>query len=164
MEKSGVPYFSLDYLMMGVAKGFPWLGVDPNDDELAIADLLWPIVEPMAVAMVENGCSYLIEGVQLCPKHMLALLQRFEDQVRCCFVGFAEMDTIEKFREIRRFGGGPDDWLSDHDDTELIREINRQKALSIRLRAECAKYGLVYIECARERQETVRQVVDYLLS
>jgi hypothetical protein len=32
-HKTGISYFSLDFLMMGVASGVPQLQVDPEDDE-----------------------------------------------------------------------------------------------------------------------------------
>ena len=38
LAEMGIPTFSLDYLMMGFARGLPALGVDPEDDEFAVGD------------------------------------------------------------------------------------------------------------------------------
>jgi hypothetical protein len=160
--ETGIPFFSLDFLMMGFANGLPEIGVDPEDDEWNIAGLLWPVVKPMAIAMVEEEIDYLIEGVQLRPKHAWELCEELGGQIRPCFVGFADMNARSKFQEIRRFGGGPDDWLRDFDDQGLLREIERLRAISERLRDECRTYALRYFEARGDLQHTADVVVQYL--
>ena len=162
LAETGIPYFCLDYLMMGIANGLPAQGVDPDDDELQVGVLLWPIVESMAVAMLENAEDYLLEGVQLNPRHVRTLCNKFPGQVRACFVGYAEVDARAKFREIRRYGGGLDDWLREYDDQRTLREVERLKALSQTLQDECDKYALKYIETAPNLAQTVEAVVRYL--
>ncbi len=163
LAQTGIPFFCLDYLMMGFANGLPEAGVDPDDDELHVADRLWPILKPMATALVEDKVEYLIEGVQLRPRHVWELGQNLRGHVRACFVGFAGMDTTTKFQEMRRFGGGPDDWLRDYDDEAVRAEIERLKAFSAHLKEECRKYGLKYVEISTDLQETVDRVVQYLV-
>jgi hypothetical protein len=98
MAETGVPYFPLDCLMMGVAQGLPSLGVDPEDDELRIVDLLWPLVRPIATTFVEEQIDYLLEGAQLAPRHAWELGQALPGAVRACFLGFADVDTRAKLR------------------------------------------------------------------
>lgn len=43
--ETGIPYFGLDYLKMGIARGLPEYGVDPNGGDLIIAKQLWPVVK-----------------------------------------------------------------------------------------------------------------------
>jgi hypothetical protein len=162
VQETGIPCFSLDFLMMGFARGLPEYGVDPEDDEWTVAELLWPVVKGMAATVVEEQVDYLMEGVQLQPKHVWELCEELGGEVRSCFVGFAELGTMTKFQELRAFGGGPDDWLWDLGDRELLREIERLRAFSTRLRNECSKYGLKYFEATGDLQRTVDAVVQYL--
>jgi hypothetical protein len=162
LAETGIPFFPLDCLMMGFARGLPELGVDPEDDELRVADLLWSVVKPMAVTFVEEGIDYLIEGVQVRPRHAWQLRQALPGQVRACFLGFAEADVEAKLSQIQRFGGGLDDWLRDYDDACLRHEVKRLKALSRRIRAECEEYDVPYVEVSTDLQDTVETVVAYL--
>ncbi len=163
LAQSGIPFFSLDFLMMGFANGLPAYGVDPEADELLIGELLWPVVQSMARAMVEEEIDYLLEGVQLPPPRVAALGAELPGQVRACFVGLAEADTRLKFQEIRRFGGGVDDWLRAATDQEVVQEIERLKALSRRIKEVCRQHGLPYFEMSGDLPGMVEKVVQYLL-
>ncbi len=159
LKERGVPFFCLDWLMMGFARGLPAFGVDPEDDELHVGHLLWPVVHPMALTLLEDEEDYLIEGVQLHPQQVDALRQEWGDQVRACFVGYADMDSRAKLSHIRAYGGGPDDWLRDYDDQQLLATIERLKALSRTLRDECARWGMPYVETGIDLQPAIDSVV-----
>jgi hypothetical protein len=161
LREMGTPFFCLDYLMMGFTNGLPDSGVDPEDDELQVGKLLWPVVKAMATAMLENGENYLLEGVQLNPHHVYDLSRQFPAQVRACFVGYADLAVTEKLRQLREFSGGTNDWLSSYDDLQLSETILRLKALSAHIRSECAHYGLYYLETTTDLAQTVEQVVHY---
>lgn len=162
LQTMRISWFCLDILMMGFARGLPASGVDPNDDELAVADVLWPVVRSMAETLLENRVNYLIEGVQLRPQHVWALSQRFGDAVRPCFIGYADVDIAGKFVEIRRYGGTPDDWLYELDDQSVLRELKRQKRLSAYLKEECGQYKIPYFENSANRDDAVAAVLAYL--
>ena len=172
LSETGIPYFCLDYLVMGFANGLPEHGVDPEDDERGGGRLLWPVVKPLATALVEDGIDYMIEGAQLLPEHAWVLTeeltdqvltdQALTDQVRSCFVGFAEVDIGAKLREIRRFRGTPDDWLREFDDGKAREEIERLKGFSRHVKLECSKYGLAYFEASTDVYTTAEAVVQYL--
>ena len=55
VSKTGIPCFGLDYLKMGLARGLPEYGVDPNKDDLVTAKQLWPIVRGMAMTYVQRA-------------------------------------------------------------------------------------------------------------
>ena len=161
LARTGIPFFSLDFLMMGFANGLPAYGLDPEDDELLVAAQLWPVVRSMATAMVEEEVDYLVEGVQLHPRQVGEFREEFAEHVRACFVGFAEADTRAKLREIRRFGGGPDDWLRHYSDEQLLQEVERLTALSLRIREACHQCGLKYVEVSDDVSSTVGKVIDH---
>ena len=41
LQRTGIPYFSLDFLMMGFANGLPEYDIDPDADELSAAEQLF---------------------------------------------------------------------------------------------------------------------------
>ena len=161
LSKTGIPFFSLDFLMMGFANGLPEYGVDPEADELLVAEQLWPVVRAMATAMVEDEVDYLLEGVQLHPRHTWELCEEFAGYVRACFIGLAQVDTLTKLREIRRFGSGADDWLRHYPDEHVIQEIERLKELSVRIKNTCQQHGLKYVEASNDLSGTVAEVIHY---
>jgi hypothetical protein len=166
LSEGGVPFFPLDYLMMGVARGLPEVGVDPTDDEFKVGELLWPIVKGMASqALVEPKNDYLMEGAQLRPRHAWELSEELPGRIRACFLGFAEIDTMEKLRQIRHFSGGEANRYDDFarwDDQGTISEIERLKAFSARLRAECYEYAMTYVEVSTDLANTADTVIRYL--
>ncbi|HRJ45557.1 MAG: hypothetical protein KJZ86_08590 [Caldilineaceae bacterium] len=163
LAETGVPFFCLDYLMMGVASGLPESGVDPDDgDELRVAERLWPMVNPMATAMLENGETYLLEGVQMLPQYAGELSERWPGQVRSCFLGYAEIELQVKLGQLREFEGGTNDWMSDFDDEQMCQSIEYFKTLSAFVRDECARYNLLYIETAADFPASVERAVAHL--
>lgn len=162
LAQTGIPFFALDYLMMGCSNGAPLLGVDPNEGDQQTAAKLAPIIKAMATAMLENGETYLLEGVQLQPQVAAELSHQFPDQVRTAFVGYAEIDPLTKAQQIRQFDGGNNDWLSHESDEELLATVARLKAMSQWVRAECQTYSLPYFDTSADFTATLDRVVDFL--
>ena len=161
LSETGIPFFDLDYLMMGLANGFPEYGINPNDPELTVGEKLWPIVNSMVIAMIENKFDYLIEGAQIHPSHAWELYNEYKGCLRVSFIGFANIDTMEKLRQIRSFRGKYNDWLKGLSDHEIVKTIERLKKLSDYLQKECDKYGLKYFDSSNDFEKTVDTVVDY---
>jgi len=161
--ETGIPYFGLDYLKMGIARGWPECGVDPNGGDLVIAEQLWPVVKGMVLTLFERDEDYLLEGTYLLPKYVAELQQAVGDHQCACFVGDAEIDTLEKVRHIRDYGkmNGEMDWSSD-DDEEAIRHVEFLKAFSVYIKAECEKYGFMYFESSSNHAKTIANVVQFL--
>ena len=77
LAETGIPYFSLDYLMMGIANGVPEMGINPTNGDFNNGQRLWKIINPLMTAMVENKIDYIIEGVQLIPSYISKFEQRY---------------------------------------------------------------------------------------
>ena len=54
LQQHGIPYFSIDILMMGFANGAPELDFDPDASEIARGEALWPILRAMCVNVLER--------------------------------------------------------------------------------------------------------------
>lgn len=164
LAQTGTPYFALDYLMMGCAGGAPSLSIDPNEGDLQTAAKLTSIIKAMATAMLENGETYLLEGVQLLPQVAVELSRQFPGQVCTAFVGYAEIEPLTKFQQLRHFDAGNNDWLHHESDEELLALVARFKVMSQWLRDECHRYGLPYFDTSVDFTATLDQVITFLKS
>lgn len=162
-SETGIPSFGLDYLKMGLARGLPELGVNPNGGDLNIAKQIWPIVKGMAMTYIENNEEYLLEGTYLLPEYVAELQQMCGNQIRSCFIGYAEIDTAEKVRHIREYGEQNDemDWSSDNEE-EAKEKVEFLKKFSVYIKTECNKYGLTYFENATDHKKAIVDIIHFL--
>ena len=162
-SETGIPCFELDYLKMGIARGMPEYGLDPNGGDQTIARQLWPVVKGMAMTYVENGRDCLLEGTYLLPEYVVELQQLYRDRIRACFVGYAAIDTWDKVRQLRDYGALSGEWdWSSNDDDEARQKVEFLKQFSVYMKAECDKYGLTYFENSSDHQKTIDEVVRFL--
>lgn len=162
LYEKNISYFSLDYLMMGIANGVPELKVNPESNAFLIGRQLWHIIEPMITAMIENGTTCLFEGNQLIPRNVSQLIERFDKEICACFLGFAESEPIQKADEILNYKGTENNWVEEYSYEELIGESCRLIDFSKDVRAECKKYGLTYFDVSTNYDETINQALAYL--
>jgi hypothetical protein len=155
------PYLSLDVLKMGLVNGLPEYGVDPEASSQEVAEKLWPIVRAMCVNMIETGVYYIVEG-EILPHHADELAQRYPGEIRACFLGYAEVAPEHKLREIREFGGHPNDWIADYPDEYVLDFVRDSIEFSRYLRDECAKRNLPYFDTSFDFLETLDQAAEYL--
>lgn len=163
LAETGVPYLGLDFLKMGMSRGLPEYGVDPNGGDLVIGKQIWSVVKGMALTLLEEGEDYLLEGTYLFPEYVAELQAVWSDHIRACCVGYAEMDTWEKVGYIRSYGVASEhlDWSSEDDD-EARKQVEFLKAFSVYIRTECEKFGLKYFESKSDHTETLNEVVRFL--
>ncbi|MEC1687471.1 adenylate kinase [Bacillus subtilis] len=165
LAETKIPYFSLDYLMMGIANGVPEMEVNPTDGDLKNGQRLWKIVNPLMTAMVENKIDYIIEGVQLIPSHVSKFEQHYLGNVKTCFIGIAEID-IENSVEKMKFHSSmtENDGLRNLDHLQIKLELERIKTDSTRIREECKKYNLQYFESSLNFNKTIETIIAYLIT
>jgi hypothetical protein len=155
------PYLSLDVLKMGLVNGLPSFGLDPEASAITIARQLWPLVRAMAVNMVETDVHYIIEG-EILPEHAHELARHYPDQIRACFLGYAEIAPRQKLAEIRAFSGHANDWMEDYTDEEILALVEENIAFSRYLREECGRLSLAYFDISEDFLEVHNRVIAYL--
>jgi len=156
------PYLSLDVLKMGLVNGVPSFGLDPEASAVAIAEQLWPLVRAMAVNMVETDVHYIIEG-EILPEHADELAKRFPTEVRACFLGYAEIAPRRKLAEIRKFGGHPNDWLTDYPDEDVLELVEQNVEFSRYLQKECRRLGIPYCDTSESFDSAHNRAFTYLM-
>lgn len=164
LAREGIPYFSIDVLMMGLVNGWPEFGLDPETPSEVRGEKLWPIVRAMAVNLLEEAPThptYLLEGDSLLPKHVAALADEYGDAIKTCFIGYACVQPEEKLREIRRSEPG---WSSHYTHQQALDFVEQMVRYSAYLQAECAALGLWYLDCSAGIAPTIDDAMAYLVA
>lgn len=81
MVKIGIPYFSLDVLMMGFANGLPDYEINPEDPEFRNAGKMWSVLRSMLINMIETDTEHIVEGYIILPEHVNEIQNLFPDQI-----------------------------------------------------------------------------------
>jgi hypothetical protein len=161
LERANVPFLSLDLLKMSLVKGMPQAGIDPMDTSAAVAEQMWPVVRGLCVTILENEREHLIEGDAILPSHTQELADEFPGNVRACFLGFETANPSEKLLTIRH-QPGPEDWLSQFDDYEVLSMIDEMIEYSRQLREEVEASGIPYFEDLDDFGSFKERVLSYL--
>ncbi len=72
---------------------------------------------------MESSTAYIFEGDMVLPEHAAELMDAVDDDIRACFVGYADAEPQQKLQEIRQFSGLPNDWLNEHSDEYVLAVI-----------------------------------------
>ena len=162
MRETETPYLSLDVLMMGIYRGYPERGVNPEDPDYQNAEKMWPVVQSMSRNIVEADLEYLFEGVSILPHQVNELVNTYPKSVRACFIGFPDTTPEEKLRAIHDYPNHPNNWTSGYSDNELMDFIYIQIRHSVRLRDECANFNIPYYNESGDFCGTINSVIRYL--
>ena len=163
LKSENIPFFSLDYLMMGLHHGAPILDVDPNQPEVVVTPKVWQVSKPMLVAMLENGEEYCVEGFAITPEHAGQLFKLFPDDLRACFLGYCTIDLEEKWRNEERYRQN-NTWLLELSEEEAIAELKTMQQQSILLREQCRQTGYPFFDTSQAFTQAIEQAARYLIT
>lgn len=163
VEEKQIPFFCIDQLITALQE-IPALGIKHGDPFIQKADKLWPLTEPLLAGLVCDEPYYLIEGDGLLPENIAKLKLRFGNLIRSCFVGFADINPVVKFNEIRKFSTHQDDWTKKVTDDELLQNIRDMIEFSKYLKKECEVFNIKYFDCSNNFTQTRDDVFSYLLA
>lgn len=157
LEKYKTPYFSIDHLKMGLYRSNPNCGFTPLDDNLLIAEKLWPIVKEMVKTAIENDQNMIIEGCYLFPDMVKELEGAYLNKIISVFLGFSSQYIMDNFESsIIKHSGviesrGPEErpisqFLSEHDD----------------FRRRCMTTDVNYFEINQDYQKEIIDVYNFI--
>lgn len=153
---------SLDVLKMGLHHAVPSMGVDPNAGSDEVGRRMWPLVRAMGRNVVQSSLDYLFEGDMLLPSQAAELHELYGDEVRSCFIGYANADLDKKFEDIRAHRDLPNDWLNEHSDPYVRDIVAYGIEYSRQLRDECQQFGLTYFEGSQDFEGAVVAAAEHL--
>jgi hypothetical protein len=109
VSEKGIPYFPLDALFGGLANGAPQLGIKYEQSFIERAEKMWPVAKPLLGFFFHEEKDFLIEGDSILPRQVQELTLE-GNQVRSCFLGYADLNKEEKLTLIRTHHQGELDW------------------------------------------------------
>lgn len=158
-----IPYFSTDFLMMGLYEGLPQLGVSPKIPAGENAPLMWPILKGTLKSIVESQDEdYLIEGEAFLPAQMSELVKMFPSKIKVCFIGYTDISPEQKLKDIRENKSLANDWSSQESDEYIMDFVTRMNKLSKFIKEECDKYQLTYYDTSKEFNNKLNNAYEYL--
>ena len=160
--RHGVPWFSLDAIKMGLHLGAPSLGIHPEDDDLATADLMWPIIRGVLQHLDFDGRDFLVEGVNLRPSTLSQFRMEIDAPVRVCFLGYPNVPIETKASQLASYTGLPQDWLNRTGPDNVRRYLEVSRYLSQHLQTECGKVGLPFIDTGMDFEAGLREAESLL--
>ncbi len=158
LERTHLPYLSLDHLKMGWIRGLPGCPFTATDPVETIAAALWPVVQGMLQTAVENCQHLIVEGCYLLPRIVAALPDEVGAETVTCFVGFSQEYLRAHFT----------DGVIAHRNAIEARGEGEERPLEAFLREhqafrdECRQFGLPYAEIAEEYEWEMTAVLDDL--
>ena len=147
LVEHGVSGFPLDAFMMA-AERLPGHGfaVQSGDSAYQRATALWPFTSEFIFTAAAQMHDYAFEGDYLLPRRVAVFQKKYPGlPTRVVFLDYAQADPARKLQAIREHVS-TNDWTSRLDDGALRDLVHRQITFSRQLQAECALWGLPYVE------------------
>ena len=124
LEKSAVPYLSIDHLKMGLIRS-GHTALTPADDE-ALTEYLWPIVREMIKTAIENRQELIVEGCYVPFDWRRDFGERYLREIRFVCLAMTEAYIDAQFGAIRAHASDIEARLDDGWCTpERLKEENR---------------------------------------
>jgi hypothetical protein len=161
--KKNISYFSIDWLVMGFTNGIPEYGIHhmlfPHD----IAKRSWSFLKAMIESILVSDMDYILEGEAILPELIIELLNQYPDKIRICFLGFTNVNLVEKVNDIKDFSRKEKDWLSDKSEAYILDHVQNMIVHSIQIKKSCAENNLTYMDTSKNFINTIDKAIAYLV-
>lgn len=160
LKKSGIPYMSVDAIMMGFTNGIPEYGIHDRLWPNEIAEKMWPFFKAMCENMIWSQVDYVLEGEAFLPHLLSQLIDNNPDKVQVAFMGYSEANLEQKIKDIKAYSCGIGDWLIDEPDDYIESHIKNMIDYSVFINKECAKHRVPYFEISNDFEISIHRVVN----
>ncbi|QVK21573.1 2-phosphoglycerate kinase [Mycoplasmatota bacterium] len=158
MKKYAIPYFSLDWLKMGLYRSNGDIRFNPSDDDKKIESYLRPIVSEMIKTCIENNQSLIIEGCYILP----SILDDFDDEylnkIISVFLNLSENYLMNNFED----GVIKNRSVIESRNYKEDRGCNAFVKLNNELRLECVKSDINLFVIDSNYEEEIIEVYSYI--
>lgn len=137
MNKLSIPYFSMDWLKMGLIRS----GVCPctvSEDE-RLTEYLWPVVRNMMMTVIENRQKLIIEGCYVPSSWRNDFDSRYLSHIRGITLIMSEKYIRTHEGQIRDFASCSEKRICDDINTDRLIEDN------LRLLEEAERFSAPYL-------------------
>lgn len=162
LERTGIPYMSVDAIMMGFTNGIPDYGVHDRLWPDEIAQKLWPFYKAMCDNMIWSQVDYLLEGEAFLPVNLRHLVDKNPANVKVAFMGYGKANLSQKIQDVETYSGEGRNWLIEEPEEHMESHIQNMIQYSAMIEAECAKHRLPYFDMSCNFQGSVQDILNYL--
>ena len=163
LAERGIPYLSLDWLMMGFNDGIPEYGIHHLLWPDEIAKKMAPFLQAMIDCMLVDGVDYVIEGEAMLPELTAAWNSKHPDRIKAAFVGYTSISASDKLALVKEHSTGENDWLTEKPDEYIEDHINNMIAYSKKIKSECEEHGLSYFDTSEDFTGAIEAATRFLL-
>lgn len=160
--QKGIPYLSLDWIVMGFTNGIPEYGVHDKLFPDEIAERLWRFLKAMFESMLSVETDCIIEGEAILPELIIELMNEYPSKLKICFLGFIDVDIDKKVQEIRDFSSEKNDWLEDKSDAYVIDHVKNMIAHSRKIKKSCEENNIRYFDTSKDFLNATEDAINYL--
>jgi len=161
--QKGIPYLSIDWIMMGFTNGIPEYGIHDKLFPDEIAKRLWGFLKAMFESMIYIETDCVIEGEAILPELIIELLKEYPDKLTICFLGYTDVNIDKKSKEISDFSNEKNDWLVGKSDAYIIDHVKNMIAHSRIIKKSCNENNIRYFDTSEEFLDTLEDAIKYLL-
>jgi len=163
-EQIGLPYFSIDWLVMGFGNGIPDYGIHHMLMPDVIAKHIWSFLRAMFEAIILNGESCVIDGEALLPELVIELLNKFPNDIKIVFLGYAEISLNDKVKQVKQYAQSNKDWISDKSDEYIRDHLKNMLPHGQEIKKSCKEYNIKYFDTSINFEITIEDIVEYMLT
>ena len=159
----GIPYLSLDWIMMGFTNGIPEYGIHDKLFPDEIAQRLWSFLKAMLESMIHVETDCVIEGEAILPQLIIELANEYPNEMKICFLGYTDVGIDKKFKEIKTFSNEKNDWLADKSDFYIKDHIKNMIVHSKEIKKSCLDLNMQYFDTSEKFLDTLTTIEKYLV-
>ena len=142
MERTGIPYTSLDHLKMGfIRTGKTDLTVE---DDYEMRYFLWPFAAEMVKTAIENKQNMILEGCYIPGEWKDSFTPEYLKEIRCVFIVMSEKYIRNNFDKLVKYASVIEQRLDDQPDMERLIKC------SLEFEKECQKFDIPCIKIDAE--------------
>ncbi|MEM6690243.1 MAG: hypothetical protein AAF664_12490 [Planctomycetota bacterium] len=163
LQRNSIACLSLDWLVMGFTNGMPQCGIHDKLMPHEIGNRMTPFIEKMCESMIWVGDECVIEGESVLPALTRRLSEKHPEQIRACFLGYADANVRKKADEIQALSTGDHDWLTNESSQFILEHVENMIDFSSMLRSECDLHQQSYVETSGDflaAQATAMEVLE----
>jgi hypothetical protein len=162
VKEKEVPYFPLDALIVMFASAAPELGVSHDLAFIEKSKKAWSFTEDLFKHFLDEEESYTIEGDCILPYQIHEFKNKYNKEIRCCFIGYTKLLPETKLKFVRDHNRGETDWTNKQTDNDMIGMIEQMIEYSKFLKEECAKYNIEFFDVSDDFTATQEKAFEYL--
>lgn len=152
-----------DAFVSSIEDAFPEIGISHDGNMLTVAEKYETFLKYLLWNYTYEGGGYVFDTTHLRPQNIINIRDKI-GSVPTVYIGYADVDPMQKLEEIRRFDPQEDWWTVERSDADLITHIKNQIERSHEDRIACEKFGIPYFDTSKDFEKVLDSAFEWLVS